>query len=184
MARGFPYPEAVVEQRDVVDRIVGEWNTTNPALDVSPIEIVGRISRLSRIIDRRLAQNFDRHGIDNWMYDVMATLRRTGPPFELTAGQLVKQTMVTTGAMTNRIDRLEERGFVERSAHQVDRRSINVRLTAAGVLKVDDVASSHYDLEHQLIAGLAPGRRKELERSLRSLLISFGDHDPTDDASD
>ena len=97
--------------------------------DVSPIEVIGRVSRLSRLIDRRLAENFARHGLENWMYDVLATLRRSGPPYELMAGELVGQTMVTTGAITNRIDRLEQRGFVERDTAQ-DRRKVIVRLTA------------------------------------------------------
>lgn len=163
--------------RDVVDRIIEEWTRTRPDVDVSPIEIVGRISRLSRIIDKRLAQNFAQHDIDNWMYDVMATLRRIGAPYELSAGQLVQQTMVTTGAMTNRIDRLAQRGFVERIASPSDRRSITVRLTQAGVDMVDAVAPSHYDLERELLAGLPPARRAEMQRSLRTLLVTLGDHD-------
>jgi hypothetical protein len=100
---------------DAVDSIVQQWRTVRTDLDVSPIEVIGRVSRLSRLVDRRLAVNFARHGIEAWMYDVMATLRRSGEPYELTAGNLVRQTMVTTGAITNRIDRLEARGFVERA---------------------------------------------------------------------
>lgn len=172
------------EERDVVDRIVGEWAQTNASVDVSPIEIIGRVSRLSRIIDRRLAENFAAHDIDNWMYDVMATLRRIAAPHELSAGELVNQTMVTTGAMTNRIDRLENRGFVKRVASQADRRSVTVRLTRAGVHKVDEVAASHYDLERQLINALSASKRKDMQNSLRTLLISLGDIDPIDTATD
>ena len=115
-------------QQDAVDRIVGQWNAVRPDVDVSPISVIGRLSRLSRLVDRRLAENFGRFGIEAWMYDVLATLRRTGEPYELTAGELVRQTMVTTGAITNRVDRLEQRGLVERTRTE-DRRKVVVRLT-------------------------------------------------------
>ena len=84
-----------------------QWAAVRPDLDSSPIAVIGRVSRLSRLVDRRLAENFARFGLENWMYDVLATLRRGGPPYELTAGDLVRRTMVTTGAITNRIDRLD-----------------------------------------------------------------------------
>ena len=110
----FDYRSGVAGQRqDAVDRIVGQWNAVRPDIDSSPIGVVGR-SRLSRLIDRRLAENFARFGIEAWMYDVLATLRRNGVSYELTAGELVGQSMVTTGAITNRIDRLEARA---RRAH-------------------------------------------------------------------
>src|SRR4051794_35379575 len=101
-------------QSDAVDRIVGQWERIRPDVDSTPIHIVGRVSRLSKLIDRRLSDNFAGHGLEQWMYDVLATLRRTGAPYELTAGELVSQSMVTTGAITNRVDRLAERGLVER----------------------------------------------------------------------
>ena len=101
-----------------------------PDVDLSPVAVIGRVSWLSRLVDRRLAENFARFGIEAWMYDVLATLRRSGEPYELTAGDLVRQTMVTTGAITNRIDRLEERGLVERDRTD-DRRKVVVRLTPA-----------------------------------------------------
>lgn len=168
------------QKRDVVDRIVEQWARTSPDLDVSPLEVIGRISRVSRIIDQRLGSNFAAHGIEAWMYDVLATLRRIGAPHELTAGDLVRQTMVTTGAMTNRIDRLEERGYVLRAPSTVDRRSVTVRLTPAGVEKVDQVAASHYELERTLLGALTPTRREDLKRSLRILLVSLGDIDTTE----
>src|SRR5918994_3935921 len=123
---------------DAVDRVIAQWDAVRPDLDNSPIGVVGRVSRLSRLIDRRLGENFARFGIENWMYDVLATLRRSGEPYELTAGELVRQTMVTTGAITNRIDRLVERGFVER-ARTDDRRKVIVRLTKSGLDLVDEV---------------------------------------------
>jgi len=129
------------QQRDAVDRITEQWQTIRPDIDVSPIHVIGRVSRLSRLVDRHLAENFARHGMEAWMYDMLATLRRSGEPYELTAGDLVRQTMVTTGAITNRIDRLEERELVERRG-AADRRKVIVRLTPQGRALVDEVVRS------------------------------------------
>jgi DNA-binding MarR family transcriptional regulator len=161
-------------ERDAVDRIVGQWNTERPDLDMSPLAVIGRVSRLSRLIDRTLGANFAQHELENWMYDVLATLRRGGPPYELTAGDLVRQTMVTTGAITNRIDRLEARGLVERRATD-DRRKVIVRLTPDGLALVDTVVHSHLAVEQQILSTLTERRQHELARSLRALLLALGD---------
>src|ERR671910_2616029 len=131
---------------DAVDSIVQQWRTVRTDLDVSPIDVIGRVSRLSRLVDRRLAANFARFGIESWMYDVLATLRRSGEPYELTAGDLVRQSMVTTGAITNRIDRLEARGLVERASTH-DRRKVIVRLTTDGLDVVEEVVGEHLATE-------------------------------------
>ena len=170
-------------ERDTVDRIVEQWQTTRPDLDVTPIGIIGRLSRLSRLIDRRLGENFAEHGIDDWMYDVMATLYRNGAPHELTAGDLVRQTMVTTGAITNRIDRLEARGLVER-AGATDRRKVIVRLTAAGIATVEQVVGSHLATEQSILDDLSAAELTRLERHLRTLLLTLGDSvDPPTDVA-
>jgi DNA-binding MarR family transcriptional regulator len=171
------------QQRDAVDRIAGQWNAVRPDLDVSPMTVIGRVSRLSRLVDRRLAENFARHGIENWMYDVLATLRRSGEPYELTAGELVRQTMVTTGAITNRIDRLEERGLVER-ARADDRRKVIVRLTPAGRALVDDVVGGHLDTEREILVALSPRRQQDLARLLRTVLLGLGDAAAQEDFPD
>lgn len=161
-------------EHDAVDRITDQWRAVRPDLDVSPIEVVGRVSRLSRLLDRRLAENFGRFGIADWMYDVLATLRRQGAPYELTAGDLVRQTMVTTGAITNRIDRLEERGLVER-ARTSDRRKVIVRLTAPGFGLVEEVVDSHLATEREILSALSPRQQHELARLLRTTLLTLGD---------
>lgn len=160
--------------RDTVDRIVEQWQTTRPDLDVTPIAVIGRLSRLSRLIDRRLAENFAQHDIDDWMYDVMATLYRSGAPHELSAGDLVGQTMVTTGAITNRIDRLEQRGLVER-AGAADRRKVIVRLTDEGVATVERVVDSHLATERAILGDLGAAELHRLEAQLRTLLLTLGD---------
>jgi DNA-binding MarR family transcriptional regulator len=141
------------------------------------MEVVGRISRLSRLIDRKLSDNFGRFGIENWMYDVLATLRRTGEPYELTAGDLVRQSMVTTGATTNRIDRLEQLGFVARSTG-TDRRKVIVRLTPAGLQLVDSVVESHMATEREILSSLTGRQRRDLAAMLRTALLALGDKNP------
>ncbi|HEX6421179.1 MAG TPA: MarR family transcriptional regulator [Acidimicrobiales bacterium] len=162
------------EQRDSVDRITSQWRAVRPDIDSSPVGVIGRVSRLSRLVDRRLAANFARHGIENWMYDVLATLRRQGAPYELTAGDLVRQTMVTTGAITNRVDRLVERGLVERAAAG-DRRKVIVRLTPRGLDLVDEVVATHLDTEREILAPLSARQRSQLAGLLRTVLLGLGD---------
>jgi DNA-binding MarR family transcriptional regulator len=162
-------------RHDAVDRITAQWGAVRPDVDTSPIHVIGRVSRLSRLIDRRLAENFARFGIENWMYDVLATLRRSGTPYELAAGDLVRQTMVTTGAITNRIDRLEQRGLVERTTTD-DRRKVIVRLTERGRRLVDDVVEAHMATEREILADLSSRQQRELGNLLRTVLLTLGDH--------
>ncbi|MBI4933788.1 MAG: MarR family transcriptional regulator [Actinobacteria bacterium] len=159
---------------DAVDRIVAQWGAARPEVDASPIEVIGRVSRLSRLVDKRLAENFARHGLENWMYDVLATLRRGGEPYELTAGDLVRQSMVTTGAITNRIDRLEERGLVERVS-AADRRKVIVRLTPKGKALVDEVVHTHMATEEEILSALSPRQRADLAALLRTSLLALDD---------
>jgi DNA-binding MarR family transcriptional regulator len=109
------------------------------------------------------------------MYDVLATLRRSGAPYELTAGDLVRQSMVTTGAITNRIDRLEQRGLVVRASAD-DRRKVIVRLTPRGLDLVDEVAVPHLATEREILAALSPRQQRDLAQLLRALLVALGDH--------
>ncbi|HEU5152474.1 MAG TPA: MarR family transcriptional regulator [Iamia sp.] len=163
--------------QDAVDRISEQWATVRPDVDSSPLAVIGRVSRLSRLIDRRLAESFARFDLEAWMYDVLATLRRGGEPYELTAGDLVAQAMVTTGAITNRIDKLEQRGLVERVA-ATDRRKVIVRLTPAGLALVDEVVAPHMAVEEEILAALSPRQRDDLARLLRTTLLHLGDEAP------
>lgn len=178
MSRCSRYDARVApREADAVDRILEQWAEVRPGFDMSPVGVIGRTSRLSRLIDRRLGENFGDHGIQDWMYDVLATLRRGGAPYELTAGDLVARTMVTTGAMTNRIDRLESLGYVERRAGE-DRRTVIVALTDAGREKVDEVSTSHMATERALLAALSPAQQDQLAALLRKVLLSLGDTPP------
>ncbi|MEV0273646.1 MarR family transcriptional regulator [Hamadaea sp. NPDC050747] len=160
---------------DAVDAVIGQWAAERPDVDVSPIQIVGRISRLSRHFERALKTHFAGFDLERWEFDVLATLRRSGKPYELSAGALLKMALVTSGAMTNRIDRLEGRGLVERRSDPGDRRTVLIRLTTQGRETVDAILVGHMANEERMLAALSPGERRDLEATLRKLLISFGD---------
>jgi len=135
--------------------------------------IIGRISRLERLISVRLDQVFREHGLEAWEFDVLATLRRSGSPFELTAGQLLNAMMITSGTMTNRIDRLEHRGFVDRRRDPADGRVVVVALTPAGRRRVDTALQAHATNELNIISSLSQRDRSELIRVLRRLHLSL-----------
>jgi DNA-binding MarR family transcriptional regulator len=155
--------------KDHVDRVLEQWASERPDLDASPIAIIGRISRLSRAIDRQLKTVFDVHGLEAWEYDLLASLRRSGPPYELTAGELLDALMITSGAVTNRIDRLEQRGFVRRAKAPDDRRVVRIRLTSAGRAAVDNTIADHLANEGDILGALTPADRRHLERLLRKV---------------
>lgn len=160
---------------DAVDAILAQWARERPDVDASPMGIVGRISRAQQLLGRELKGFFAERGLDTSEFDVLATLRRHGAPYELTAGALLKAAMVTSGAITNRIDRLEAKGLVERVRDAEDRRSVRIRLTPQGLALVDELVGLHVANEHRLLAGLAPDDRERLAGALRTLLESLGD---------
>jgi DNA-binding MarR family transcriptional regulator len=160
---------------DEVDRIVAAWRRERPDLDVGPLEVLSRVTRLARHLDRARAAVFGRHGLEAWEFDVLAALRRSGPPYQLSPGQLVAQTMVTSGTMTNRIDRLEARGLVRRLPDPADGRGVMVRLGGAGQAQVDAALAELLDVERALLAALNQPERRELGRLLRDLLAPL-DH--------
>jgi DNA-binding MarR family transcriptional regulator len=160
---------------DDVDRIVSAWRRERPDLDVSPLEVLSRVSRLARRLDRARGAAFAEHGLDGWEFDVLSALRRAGTPYELSPGQLVAETLVTSGTMTNRVDRLAARGFVERFPDPDDRRGVIVRLTPDGKAAVDGAFAALLDAEHQLLADLPDRDRQRLAALLRTLLAPYAE---------
>jgi len=158
---------------DDVDVIVAAWQRERPDLDVAPLEVLSRLTRLSRHLDHARAQAFSTHDLDAWEFDVLAALRRAGPPYSLSPGQLATQTMVTSGTMTTRVDRLLERGLVNRSPDPNDRRGVRVQLTDAGRLAVDGAFTDLLGREHLILDGLDTSERDEMAALLRSLLGQF-----------
>ena len=158
---------------DDVDRIVSAWRRERPDLDVSPLEVISRVSRLARRLDRARGTAFAEHDLDGWEFDVLSALRRAGTPYELSPGQLVTETLVTSGTMTNRVDRLTARGLVQRLPDPRDRRGVIVRLTPAGRATVDDAFAGLLAREHDLLAELDTADRHELASLLRRLVLPF-----------
>ncbi|HEY7821818.1 MAG TPA: MarR family transcriptional regulator [Acidimicrobiia bacterium] len=158
---------------DDVDLIVAAWRRERPDLDVQPLEVLSRVTRLARHLDLARAQAFDAHDLDGWEFDVLAALRRAGEPYSLSPGQLATQTMVTSGTMTNRVDRLVERGFVERSPDPSDRRGVRVQLTETGLLAVDGAFSDLLKREHSLLDSLNEDQRAGLANLLHDLMAQF-----------
>jgi DNA-binding MarR family transcriptional regulator len=160
--------------RDEVDELSEAWARERPDLDLGPIAVFSRISRLARHLDLARREAFTAHGIESWEFDVLAALRRAGAPYELSPGRLLRATLVTSGTMTNRIDRLADRGLVERHPDPDDRRGVIVRLTGEGKAAVDGGFEALVAAEKQLVADLPVGDQKELAGLLRRLLAPFG----------
>lgn len=160
---------------DAVDAIITMWARERPELDAAPMGIVGRISRLSRVLDKELKDFFAGHGLEFWEFDVLATLRRSGAPYELSAGALLKTAMVTSGAITNRVDRMAAKGLVERLPDPGDRRGVRIRLTPAGLELIEKLMPLHVANEQRLLAALDADDRDTLTGLLRALSIGLGD---------
>jgi DNA-binding MarR family transcriptional regulator len=160
---------------DAVDAIIAMWAREKPELDAAPMGIVGRISRLSRLLDKELKDFFAGHGLEFWEFDVLATLRRSGEPYELSAGALLKTAMVTSGAITNRVDRMETKGLVQRVPDPGDRRGVRIRLTPAGLELIDKLMPLHVANERRLLAVLGDDERGALADLLRALASGLGD---------
>ncbi len=158
---------------DEVDKLVAAWRRERPDLDVSPLEVLSRITRLARHLDRARRTAFAAHELEAWEFDVLAALRRSGEPYQLSPGQLLTQTLVTSGTMTNRIDRLAERGLVRRLPDPADRRGVLVSLTPAGRSVVDAALADLLTQERALLAALPTADRHALARLLRQLITPF-----------
>ncbi len=158
---------------DDVDRVIAAWRRERPDLDLAPLAVLSRVSRLARRLDRAREVAFARHELAVWEFDVLVALRRTGPPYRLTPGQLLAETLVTSGTMTNRIDRLETRGLVVREPVPDDRRGTWVALTDEGRSRVDGAFTDLLAEERDLLAVLAPEDQSDLAASLRHLLLQF-----------
>lgn len=160
-------------ERDAVDQITAQWRHERPDLDAAPMGIIGRISRIAALAERELDLVFAEHGLTAADFDVLATLRRSGTPFRLAPGELSRTTMVTTGGMTKRLDRLEQRGLVRREPDPSDRRGKLIALTRKGRDLVDHAVEAHLENEERLLTVLPAAKRRELAGLLRELLLSL-----------
>jgi DNA-binding MarR family transcriptional regulator len=158
---------------DEVDRIVDSWLRERPDLDFSPLQVLSRVGRLAKHLDRARRAAFGRSELESWEFDVLSALRRAGDPYQLSPKSLLQQTLVSSGTMTNRIDRLVERGLVVRNTDPNDGRGILVRMTAQGGTRVDAAITRLVDAEAELLGGLSASDQQRLAALLRKLSLGF-----------
>lgn len=160
-------------ERDGVDLILEQWRKERPDLDPSPIGVVGRISRLARELEQRLEPVYREHGLEPGWYDVLASLRRGGPPYRARPTDLMGALMLTSSGTTKRLDRLERAGLIAREPDPDDRRGTLIALTPAGRRLVDGVTEAHLDNERRLLASLGDDEQRRLAGLLRTLLLGL-----------
>lgn len=162
-----------MSEPDEVDLIVNAWQAQRPDLDVSPLEVLSRLSRIASHLDAARAQAFRDHQLESWEFDVLAALRRIGAPFTLSPGAIAQATHVTSGTMTTRVDRLLARNFVTRFPDPADRRGVQVQLTEIGRNAVDGAIADLLKSEAAILQGLNTAEQKKLADTLRQLLRQF-----------
>ena len=165
MAEGKTLKTKKFAAADGVDEIIRQWARERPDLDTSSMAIIGRISRIERKVNPLLSSVFRKFGLERWSFDVLATLRRSGYPYELTPTQLFSSLMLTSGAITHRSDQLVKAGLVQRKPDPDDRRGVRVKLTALGLAKINKAVNAHVENERRML--------RHLSRRERSLLISL-----------
>jgi DNA-binding MarR family transcriptional regulator len=158
---------------DETDSLLEAWHRERPDLDVAPLAVLSRVTRLARHLDRERRAAFAEHGLEAYEFDVLSALRRAGRPYELTPGQLVRRTLVGSGTTTNRLDRLESRGLIDRRRDPEDGRVRRVRLTDRGRDRVDAAVVDLLERERRLLGGLPEADRNMLAGLLRSVLMNF-----------
>ncbi len=158
---------------DEVDRIVGGWSRERPDLDFAPLQVLSRVDRLARHLERARRTAFGASDLELWEFDVLSALRRAGHPYQLSPKALLQQTLVSSGTMTNRIDRMVVRGLVERRTDPNDGRGILVVMTAAGADRVDAAITTLVAAEAELLDGLSRTDQERLSALLRKLSLDF-----------
>lgn len=158
---------------DEVDALVAAWQRERPDLDVTLMHVLSRVSRLARHLDLARREAFAAHDLEAGEFDVLAALRRAGKPYELTPSQLIAANLVTSGTMTNRIDRLEQKNLVTRKPDPNDGRGVLVKLTPTGQNTVDAALTDLLERERILLAGISKSERNQLADVLREIVLPF-----------
>ncbi|MBN6056816.1 MarR family transcriptional regulator [Nonomuraea sp. RK-328] len=155
---------------DAIDVILEQWRRERPDLDLSPMGVFGRLAQAARVVEASVDEVFTRHGLRPGEFDVLAALRRSGPPYTMIPSELSAVLMMSRAGMTNRLDRLEAAELVERSLDPADRRSFRVTLTPEGRRVIDATLTDHAANLARLASCLDPGDAETLDRILRSML--------------
>ena len=159
--------------RDHVDKLLEQWHKARPELDVSGLSTAVRIELIAKLLRRGTEKALAKVGLKTWEYDVLSALRRQVQPFELPATELARASLLTSGAMTTRIDHLESARLVERRPDPNDRRGVRVRLTSTGRKLIDAALHARLNAAEASIKGLSAAERRSIEKGLRKLLVSL-----------
>jgi DNA-binding MarR family transcriptional regulator len=164
----------MIEARsDHIDTILAQWRRERPDLDTEALGILGRLLRAAHLADTELGSRLADHRLRPGWFDLLAALRRAGKPYELTPTELMRTTLLSSGGMTKRLDRLAEAGLVERRPDPADRRGTLVSLTRRGKASIDRALEAHLANEEQLLKALGPAGRRRLDDLLRTLLVDL-----------
>ncbi len=158
---------------DQVDNILSQWHRERPDLNVASMGTLGRINRLHQHLMRGMEKTWAAHGLSGASFDVLATLRRSGPPYALSPGDLMKSTMVTSGTMTNRIDQLQKAGLINRVKNPDDGRGFLISLSPEGHRVIDEAVTAHVETQAKLAAVLTEEQRHQLDDLMRIFLSGF-----------
>jgi DNA-binding MarR family transcriptional regulator len=162
-----------VTKRDGVDEMIDQWRRERPDLDPSPIGVIGRVSRLARELEQRLEPVYREHGLEPGWHDVLATLRRTGPPYRVRPTEFTNALMLTSSGTTKRLDRLEQAGLIAREPDPDDRRGTLIALTDAGRKLIDGATEAHLENERRLLSSLTDAEQRRLADLLRELQLGL-----------
>lgn len=160
-------------QMDAIDRVVEQWAKEKPELETEPMAMMGRIMRIAKYMETQVAELHKKYDMKLGEFDVLATLRRSGKPYRLTPSELIGSMMLTSGAMTNRLDKLEAKGLISREHSKEDRRSVSVQLTKDGLILIDQMMTEHVEMQKKLVKSLSASQKKNTNQLLKTWLSAY-----------
>lgn len=158
---------------DAIDRVVEQWAKEKPELETEPMAMMGRIMRIAKYMETQVAELHKKYDMKLGEFDVLATLRRSGKPYRLTPSELIGSMMLTSGAMTNRLDKLEAKGLISREHSKEDRRSVSVQLTKDGLFLIDQMMTEHVEMQKKLVKSLSASQKKNTNQLLKTWLSAY-----------
>ncbi|MEZ8856326.1 MarR family winged helix-turn-helix transcriptional regulator [Vibrio atlanticus] len=158
---------------DAIDRVVEQWAKEKPELETEPMAMMGRIMRIAKYMETQVAELHKNYDMKLGEFDVLATLRRSGKPYQLTPSELIGSMMLTSGAMTNRLDKLEAKGLIRREHSKEDRRSVSVQLTKDGLILIDQMMTEHVEMQKKLVKSLSASQKKNTNQLLKAWLSAY-----------
>ena len=158
---------------DAIDRVVEQWAKEKPELETEPMAMMGRIMRIAKYMETKVAELHKKYDMKLGEFDVLASLRRSGKSYRLTPSELIGSMMLTSGAMTNRLDKLEAKGLISREHSKEDRRRVSVQLTKDGLILIDQMMTEHVEIQKKLVKSLSATQKKNTNQLLKTWLSAY-----------